>query len=53
MEVTVFTGLPVIDQVDVALTVVAQERTAVTNGVTKSVIRAIDLPAQCVVVEEV
>ena len=49
MEVAVLTGLPAVDEVDVALTVVAQERTAVTNGVTKSVIRTIDLPAQCVV----
>jgi hypothetical protein len=53
MKVAVLTRLPTVDEVDVALTVVAQERTAVTNGVTKSVIRAIDLPAQCVVVEEV
>jgi hypothetical protein len=53
MEVTVFTGLPVIDQVDVALTVVAQERATITDGVTKSRVGAIGLPTQCVVVEEV
>jgi len=51
--VTVFTRLPVIDQVDVALTVVAQKRTTVTDGVTKSRVCAMSLPTQCVVVEEV